>query len=210
MTKKAKAPTTPDSKVLQVREGLEGIAKTMNTSQVMARLSTRGHMTAHAHRAYSGFCFEQLSVTDIDSELRANGDAVVAGDLGRVERMLIGQAITLDTIFANLAERASRQEYVKNMDTFLRLALKAQSQARATAEALALIKNPMPYIKQTNIAQGYQQVNNGQTVPSAHAGNSSFAQSKLLGAENGQTLERMDTGAQAQAGRGDSEMATVG
>ena len=107
MTKKAKAPTTPDPNVLQVREGLEGISKTMNTSQVMARLSTREHMTAHAHLAYSGFSKEQLSVTDIDAELRANGDAVVAGDLGRIERALTSQFLTLDTIFANLAERSS-------------------------------------------------------------------------------------------------------
>ena len=36
----------------------------------------------------------------------------------------------------------------------MRLALKAQSQARATAETLALMKNPMPYIRQANIAHG--------------------------------------------------------
>jgi hypothetical protein len=189
MNKKTKASKNPDSNVLQVREGLEGIAKTMNTSQVMARLSTRGHMTAHAHLAYAGFSKEQLSVTDIDAELRANGDAVTGGDLGRLERTLTSQFLTLDAIFANLSERANRQEYIKNMDTFLRLALKAQSQARATAEALALIKNPMPYIKQANIAQGHQQVNNGVPAHSAHAADSSFEQSKLLAQQQPDKLE---------------------
>jgi len=159
-----------DPSILQVREGLEGITKPMEPSQIAARLSTRGYMTAHAHRAYAGFSKEMLSVTDIDAELRANGDAVVSGDLGRVERMLIGQAITLDTMFANLAERAIRQEHLKGMETFMRLALKAQAQCRATGEALALLKNPQPYIRQANIAQGPQQVNNTYAQPSVHQG----------------------------------------
>lgn len=174
-TKKAAAkPATPkkpaDPNVLQVHEGLEGITKPMNDSEIAARLATRSYMTAHAHRAYAGFSKEMVSVADIDSELRANGDAVVAGDLGRVERMLVAQAITLDTIFANLAERASRQEHLKSMETFMRLAMKAQAQCRATAEALALMKNPQPYIRQANIAQGPQQVNNSYASASGHSG----------------------------------------
>jgi hypothetical protein len=167
----ATPPKKPaDPNVLQVKEGLEGIAKPMNESEIAARLSTRSYLTAHAQRAYAGFGKELLSVTDIDAELRANGDAVVAGDLGRVERMLIGQAITLDTIFANLAERASRQEHLKSMEIFMRLAMKAQAQCRATAEALALMKNPQPYIRQANIAQGPQQVNNSYASASGHSG----------------------------------------
>lgn len=210
----ATPPKKPaDPNVLQVQEGLEGITKPMNESEIAARLSTRSYLTAHAQRAYAGFGKELLSVTDIDAELRANGDAVVAGDLGRVERMLIGQAITLDTIFANLAERASRQEHLKSMETFMRLAMKAQAQCRATAEALALMKNPQPYIRQANIAQGPQQVNNSYASASGHkdipaspqtlenrpspalpdqyaqvrAGGeiSSFSQNKLLEAKNG-------------------------
>jgi hypothetical protein len=210
MTTAKKQPTKADHNTMQVHEGLEGITKPMSESEIAARLSTRSYMTAHAMRAYAGFGKEMLSVSDVDHELRANGDAVVAGDLGRVERMLIGQAITLDTIFANLAERATRQEYIKNADTYLRLALKAQSQCRATAEALALIKNPMPYIRQANIAQGHQQVNNGVPAPAGHAGANSFEQSKLLGAENGQTIERLDARTQTEAIPSNPAVATVG
>jgi hypothetical protein len=110
-------------------------------------------------------------------ELMLAGNEVVSGDLGRIERTLTSQFLTLDAIFANLAERSKRQEYMKQMETYLRLALKAQAQARATAEALALLKNPMPYIKQANIAQGHQQVNNMYGSASAHTDN-------LTGAEN--------------------------
>jgi hypothetical protein len=178
-------------------------------------------MTAHAHRAYAGFGKDLVSVTSIDAELRANGDAVVAGDLGRIERALTSQFLTLDTIFANLAERSSRQEYIKQMETFMRLALKAQAQARSTAEALALLKNPMPYIRQANIANGPQQVNNAGTQNTgtqqstqksvqqnkhAHAEKTETEPNKLLEANHGQ---RLDIGAQAAAGRANPHMATV-
>jgi hypothetical protein len=44
----------------------------------------------------------------------------------------------------------------------MRLALKAQSQSRATVETLAAIKNPpVVYARQANFAAGHQQVNNG-------------------------------------------------
>ena len=68
--------------------------------------------------------------------------------MGRVERMLANQAMTLDAIFNDMAQRSGRQETVqghRGLDEGL--ALKAQAQARSTAEALALLKNPMPYIR---------------------------------------------------------------
>ncbi len=126
---------------------------------------------------------------DMIKELKQAGDEVVSGDLGRIERTLTSQFLTLDTIFANLAERSRRQEYMKQMETYLRLALKAQAQARATAEALALLKNPQPYINQANIAQGHQQVNNVYRSPSAQtdlptgAENSQCAPNKVLDKE---------------------------
>ena len=207
-TAKPAAPK-PDPNILQVREGLEGITKGMSESDIAARMSTRQYMTAHAHRAYAGFGKEMVSVTSIDAELRANGDAVVAGDLGRIERALTSQFLTLDTIFANLAERSSRQEYIKQMETYLRLALKAQAQARSTAEALALLKNPMPYIRQANIANGPQQVNNGQSAAAAplHAGDFETAPNKLLEADHGNYL---DTRAQGATSRVNQTVAAVG
>jgi hypothetical protein len=210
--RKAPGPVKPakhDPNTLLVSDGVDGVSKGMTPSQIMSAVATHAGLSAPTLKAYANIG-EYVEVTDLTREMRYAADEVVAGDLNRIERLLSNQFMTLDAIFNRLAQRSIKQEYMKQMETCLRLALKAQGQARATAEAIALIKNPVPYIKQTNIAQGYQQVNNGLAAPSAHAGNSSFAQSKLLGAKNGQTLERMDTRAQAQAGRVDSEMATVG
>ena len=74
--------------------------------------------------------------------------------------MLTSQAIALDSIFNRLAvqAQASIGKHPKVVETYLRLALKAQSQCRATAEALAAIKSPKQYINQTNVA-GAMQIN---------------------------------------------------
>ncbi len=62
--------------------------------------------------------------------------------------MLTSQTIALDSIFNRLAvqAQASIGKHPKVVDTYLRLALKAQSQCRATAEALAVLKSPRQYI----------------------------------------------------------------
>ena len=78
------------------------------------------------------------------------------------ERILMSQAQSLNAVFCDMAKRANRQEYVANMDKLLRLALKAQSQCRATLETLSNIKNPpVIFAKHANIAHN-QQINNQQ------------------------------------------------
>jgi hypothetical protein len=69
---------------------------------------------------------------------------------------------------------------MNNLDTFLRLGLKAQAQAVRTIEALAEMKNPrsVAFVKQANIANN-QQVNNGQVSQAENSGNQ---QTKLSGA----------------------------
>ena len=81
------------------------------------------------------------------------------------------QAHTLDLIFNNLTRRAvanMQEGYVPVAETYLRLALKAQSQSRASIESLAQIKNPpVVYARQAYLANGPQQVNNGVAAPRA-------------------------------------------
>ncbi len=92
-----------------------------------------------------------------------------AGDMKRAEAMLYGQAHALQAVFMNLARRANAQEYMKNMEAYLRMALKAQNQCRMTLETLAAIKNPpVVFARQANINNGgQQQVNNGVPAPVA-------------------------------------------
>lgn len=221
---KKSAPAKQDTNTLKVQDGLDGIKAGMNDSQVIAAVATRSGLSATTLKAYTG-AGDRLDVSDLMGELRTAGDEVAAGDLGRVERIMTHQVITLNAMFNNLAQRSSKQEYMKQMETYLRLALKAQAQSRATVEALALLKNPQPYIKQANIAQGHQQVNNTYASASAHsgmptdphaaqyaqaragAGKTSFMPNKLLEADHGQ---RLDIGTQGTAGRANQHLEAVG
>ena len=73
------------------------------------------------------------------------------------------------------------------------------------AETLAVMKNPIPYIRQTNITNGPQQVNNGQ--PSAAHAATFHQPDKVLEAD---AQERMDTRALSQTVRANTELATMG
>ena len=137
-------------------------------------------------------------------QLRETFTEVKGGDMHTLEAMLISQATALQTIFTSLARRAQSQEYQKHLESFLGLALKAQAQSRATISALVDLKYPRQatFVKQANIANGPQQVNNGG-VPGelqeqyaqarTHAGKSELEQNKLLEANHERPGKRMDT-----------------
>ena len=151
--------------------------------------------------------FGDIDLNSLISELAEQCQASIDGDLKRAESMLTTQAHTLDAIFNNLAKRAITAEYMANLDIYLKLALRAQSQCRATWEALSAIKNPpvMGYVRQANIAHGPQQVNNEADVPRARENQN--AQNKLMEQIDG---ERLDTGTKGTTGKADPAMATLG
>ena len=196
---KGKDKTPPDPNALRVE-----VHPGDSPSEKLAALATDGALTAITLQAYtSGSAGKELGVTELLAAMRKAGEETVAGDMGRFERVLTHQFLTLDALFNNLAQRSGRQDSFKGIEVLMRLALKAQSQARATAETLALMKNPMPYIRQANIAHGPQQVNNGTP---ASAGKNQSPPNELLEHQHGNTL---DIGAAATAGRADPAMATV-
>ena len=124
---------------------------------------------------------------------------------------MTAQAHTLDAVFNNLARRAIKAEYLDNFDRYLKLALRAQSQCRATWETLATMKNPpmMGYVRQANIAHGPQQVNNAASTAgdSSRPRENADLQSKLLEENSG---ERLDIGATYASGRANPAMAPLG
>ncbi|HQQ70700.1 MAG TPA: hypothetical protein PLL92_10360 [Alicycliphilus sp.] len=189
-----------DPKTLQVQTTEQDISK------ALAAVVTDGALTAVTLQG----CVNvgpNLDVTELVEAMKKAGDETVAGNFGRIERLLTNQLLTLDAMFNNLAQRSARQETFKGIETLMRLALKAQTQARATAETLSVMKNPMPYIRQANIAHGHQQVNNGMQPPIAGAGNLQSEPDKLLEQQHGNYL---DTRAQTAAGRIDPALETVG
>ena len=149
-----------------------------------------------------------IDSNDIMERLHAQSDAVLAGDMGQVESMLLHQAVALQGMFANLAVRARHESSLPAIQTMTQLALKAQSGCRATLQALAEVKSPkqVAFVKQANIAQN-QQVNNG-TVPSPRERNIKPKPIELLAEERHGSTE-MDTRAKGTAGGADQDLVAV-
>jgi hypothetical protein len=205
-------PGKSDPNQYRIKAEEWGFTRGDTYSQVLAALSTRSALTATTYKAFAD-AGDELEVSDLMRELRKAGEEVAVGDMSRVEKMLAHQALTLDAIFNNMALRSSKQDTFKGIEVLMRLALKAQAQARSTAEALALLKNPQPYIRQANMTTGPQQVNNAYVCSPSNSDKQSGAeniqseQNKLLEASDGNYL---DTRAQGAASRVDPNMATLG
>lgn len=158
-----------------------------------------------------------MSATEMVKSLTERGEAVNRGDFATAERMLNAQAVTLNAIFCELARRAAANmnTHLGATEQFMRLALKAQAQSRATLETLSTIRNPPTvFARQANINNGGQQQINNCTPPQAGPGRAGAQASesqpepnKLLEASH---VERLDTGAQGAAGGTHQDLATVG
>jgi hypothetical protein len=184
--------------------------------RLLADLTVEGLFTsAITLQSYSRAVAGDIGITEAVSSLRRTVAAVNGGDLRSAETMLVGQAGALNAIFAELARRAAVNmgEYPDAFERYMRLALKAQAQARTTLETLANIKNPpVVFAKQANINNGgQQQVNNGTAPPQAtahaHAEKPNSAPTELLEATD---VQRLDTRAPSAAGGADQGMAPVG
>ena len=108
--------------------------------------------------------FGKTEITETLEEVVETIAKVRKGDLSGPEATLVSQAHSLNAIFSEFARRSALNmgEYIEASEKYMKLALKAQAQCRATIETLAAIKNPpVVFAKQANIANGHQQVNNG-------------------------------------------------
>jgi hypothetical protein len=164
---------------------------------------------ANTARAYGQIPFGELDLTSAVDVLKEKASAVVSGNLSGIETSLVAQAVALDAIFNALALRsvAIIDRQLHTGETYLRLALKAQSQCRATLQTLAEIKNPPTvFARQANIANGPQQVNNEVTPLSSRARENEIGQNKLLGQDHG---ERMDAGTASATSGTDSAMGAL-
>ena len=131
----------------------------------LADLATDGIASnAVTVRTFLGTSQPGLSITDMVNSLKDHGARINSNDLAAAEQTLMAQSVALNAIFAEMARRAAMNmgEYLDATERYMRLALKAQGQCRATVETLANIKNPpVVFAKQANISNGPQQVNNG-------------------------------------------------
>lgn len=209
--KKTVVETKPGPSELRVT-GEEGKSREKTMAEIAASPIFRN---AFIGKTFSAGTFgSQDGITEAAEVLAETVGKVRGGDLAFAEDTLAAQASALDSIFVECARRAANNlgHYPETVERYMRLALKAQSQCRATLETLATIKNPpIIYARQANIANGPQQVNNGAPAapPHAQAGKSENQQTELLEAGNGAD-ERLDRGAAGTAIGGDPALEAVG
>ena len=193
---------------------------TADKARMALKPSLNGAVVIHAYQG--NIVGKDADLKVLIDGLRGTFTEVKGGDLDNLEAMLISQATALQSIFTSLARRANSQEYQKNFESFLGLALKAQSQSRATISALVDLKYPRQatFVKQANIAHGPQQVINAgaageireqyaQAQARAHAMASETEQNKLLEANHEQPGKRMDTRAAQTTKRSNQGVETV-
>lgn len=152
--KKPTQPMKQDPKPLRVQR-----QRTETVADALAHMSLRPTVQAAITlMEYNKNLLGEISINTLVADLGKQCELASKGDLARAEALLTAQAHTLDALFNNLARRAALNlgEYMNATETYLRLALKAQGQCRATLETLAVIKNPQPvaFVRQANIACG--------------------------------------------------------
>ena len=177
----------------------------------VARRNARLTLSTYSSTALIADAYKSLKDVDIQELQSKVGDQckkVKEGNLDRAGSMLIAQAHSLDVIFTNLALNASVNLHsnLGAAETYLRLALKAQSQCRETLETLVEIRNPPIFAKQANISHGHQQVNNGVVTEVPSAGEKKSQQNELLEHQHG---ERLDARAAGKASGSDQAVEAV-
>ncbi len=174
------------------------------------------YMSAILTESFTKSLFPKAKIEDVGSALSERITTIQAGNTATIEAMLISQAQALQTIFVMLGRKAADQNQLPQYTAYMNLALKAQSQSRATIQALTELKYPKQatFVRQANIANGHQQINNGQTTTDnkvtskrTRAKVIKNQPNELIEANNGS--EAMDISATKTTGRVNKAMETV-
>ncbi len=191
---------------------------TKSTHQRLADVSM-SPITSNAATAqvWAQQTFGEIGLNESVALFQERATLASSGDLTDAKQMLMAQASALDTIFSDLARRASRcmadtlsDTKMAAADAYLRMAFKAQGQCRNTLQTLGELVNPrsVAFIKQANMANGPQQVNNGEQCLTP-AEKCAPTPNKLLESEDGQCSSGMDAGATTATVRSDQKLEAV-
>lgn len=126
-----------------------------------------GHNLRHGH--VSSVCAgamvkgngETLGLMECSKVVQKRAGEASKGDLSFASAMLASQAVTLDNMFTEFARSAAANmdEYPQATERYARLAMKAQSNARASLEALAKLHQPREQtVRHVHVSEGGQAV----------------------------------------------------
>jgi len=154
----SKVTPEPSSVVTQKAEEKKGLA----LARAMLGPGIRhGQITSAFSNKVLGPKISAPDVNDYTETL----DVVLAqterGDLAIATGLLTAQAVALDSMFTEFARRAASNmgEYMGAAETYARLAMKAQSNCRATLETLAKLHQPREQtVRHVHVNEGGQAV----------------------------------------------------
>jgi hypothetical protein len=98
---------------------------------------------------------------DFSIAIKARADVAALGDTRLASELLTAQALSLDTMFTELARRATMNmgDYPQAAERYARLAFKAQSNCRASLEALAKLHQPREQtVRHVHVNEGGQAI----------------------------------------------------
>lgn len=101
------------------------------------------------------------SFVDYTRGINDFADQAEQGNLAFASRILAAQAVTLDSIFTEMARRMAINmgEYMGATETYGRIAMKAQAQSRATLDALAKLHQPREQtVRHVHVNEGGQAI----------------------------------------------------
>ena len=165
MTKQTKSDSNSKNQ-LKISKDEHGY-KTMERIEAELAQSTVA-LNTQTVRLFARGTLGTVDLTESIALMKEKTEQVLTGNLSGPEAILTAQAVALDVIFNEMARRAALNmgEHLQATDTYIRLAMRAQSHCRATLQTLGELKHPrqVSFVKQANIAHGNQQVNNQETV----------------------------------------------
>ena len=127
----------------------EGKTKEYQFAEFNSSPTALNAITVHTFTKFMG----EADLAEIISVIKEKVNNVNNGNLNEMEGTLTAQAVSLNAMFTQLARIAALNmgTHMQATESYMRLALKAQSQCARTIEVLAAIKNPpVVFAKQAN------------------------------------------------------------
>ncbi len=187
MTKRNKAVfPKQNSRVLIIRNE-KGKSEVRKLAEVMLSPTVLNTLTVQSFVK----SIDEIDLTEAVAIMDEKSDKIIDGDLSELESTLTAQVVSLNAIYNTLADRSvvNMGHYLKSSEVYMRLALKAQAQCARTVEVLVAMKNPpIVFAEQANIAQGHQQINNGNQSPT-YVGKTKNPANELLSEDDHATLD---------------------
>jgi len=159
-SKKQRAPKTKGKRSFQALAS-EGEDNELVLSRLALSPSLRHASTAST---FAAPMFGDSHETAFENDVKVLKEAIAKagqGDKAFASELLAAQAVSLDAIFTELARRSAVNagSHLHATERYMRLALKAQSNCRATLDALAKLHQPREQtVKHVQVNEGGQAV----------------------------------------------------